>query len=140
MPAGGMRVDLHEAAIRELLNSPTGPVAKDLAHKAQRVTQGAKRRCPVSPAGSGGHRSGHLRSSIGWDLHSGAGGLSADVGTDVDYGLWVEVGTKPHIIQSHGNYPLRNRRTGAVYGRQVHHPGTRAYSYLRGALDDLRGS
>lgn len=140
MPAGGMRVDLDEAAIRQLLNSPTGPVAKDLARKAQIVTQGAKRRCPVSPAGSGDNRSGHLRSSISWDLTSGAGGLHADIGTDVDYAIFVEFGTKPHSITSHGNYPLRNRRAGKVFGRTVHHPGTRATPFLRPALDDIRGA
>lgn len=136
MPAGGMRVDLNEPAIRELLNSPTGPVAKLLIRDAQVVTQGAKRRCPVSPAGSGGNRSGHLRSSIGWDLNIHP--LWADIGTDVDYGLYVEVGTKPHTIRSHGPWPLRNRRTGQVFGQVVHHPGTRAQPYLRPALDDIR--
>jgi hypothetical protein len=138
VPAGGMRVDLNEPAIRALLNDPAGPVGRLLARDAQKVTQGAKRRCPVSPAGSGGNRSGHLRSSISWDLSKDAEGLHADVGTDVDYALYVEFGTKPHTIRSHGNYPLRDRK-GRVFGRVVHHPGTRAFAYLRGALDELRG-
>lgn len=139
-PAGGMRVDLNHPAIRALLTSPEGPVAKLLIRDAQKVTQGAKRRCPVSPAGSGGNRSGHLRSSIGWDLGRDAGGLYADIGTDVDYGLYVEVGTKPHVIRAHGPWSLRNRRTGKVFGPVAHHPGTRAQPYLRPALDDIRGT
>lgn len=138
MPAGGMRVDLNSTAIRELLSGPDGPVAKRLIRDAQTVTKGAKRRCPVSPAGSGDNRSGHLRSSISWDLVRDADGLYADVGTDVDYGLYVEVGTKPHVIRSTGLWPLRNRRTGQVFGLVVHHPGTRAQPYLRPALDDIR--
>jgi hypothetical protein len=136
MPSGGMRVDLNSAAIRELLTSPAGPVAKRLIRDAQIVTKGAKRRCPVSPAGSGGNRSGHLRSSISWDLTVHP--LQADIGTDVDYGLYVEVGTKPHTIRSKGPWPLRNRRTGKVFGPVAHHPGTRAQPYLRPALDDIR--
>lgn len=136
MPAGGMRVDLHAPAIRALLDSPTGPVAKDLARKAQIVTQGAKRRCPVSPAGSGGRRSGHLRSSISWDLTTNP--LQVDIGSDVEYAIFCEVGTKPHVIRSHGNYPLRSAK-GEVFGRVVHHPGTRAQPFLRPALDDIRG-
>jgi hypothetical protein len=136
MPSGGMRVDLNSAAIRELLTSPAGPVAKELIRAAQVVTKGAKRRCPVSPAGSGDNRSGHLRSSIAWDLTVSP--LQADIGTDVDYGLFVEVGTKPHTIRSKGPWPLRNRRAGKVLGRVVHHPGTRAQPYLRPALDDIR--
>lgn len=137
MPPGGMRVDLNQPAIRALLTSPDGPVAKELIRAAQVVTKGAKRRCPVSPAGSGDNRSGHLRSSISWDLHVNP--LYTDVGTDVEYGLFVEVGTKPHVIRSHGDYPLRDSK-GRVFGKVVHHPGNRPYSYLRGALDDLRGA
>jgi hypothetical protein len=134
-----MRVDLNEAAIRDLLDSESGPVGRMLATKAQVVTQGAKRRCPVSPSGSGDHPSGWLRSSIGWDLGRDGEGLHADIGTDVDYALDVEFSTKPHIITSHGDYPLRNRKTGQVFGRVVHHPGTTAQPFLRPALDDLRG-
>jgi Bacteriophage HK97-gp10, putative tail-component len=134
-----MRVDLNQPAIRALLAGPQGPVAKDLARKAQKVTQGAKRRCPTSPAGSGGNRPGHLRSSISWDMGVDAEGLHADVGTDVSYAIFVEVGTKPHIIRSHGNWPLRSAK-GQVFGRVVHHPGTRAQPYLRPSIDDLRGA
>lgn len=137
---GGMRVDLNDAAIRELLNSETGPVGRDLVVKAQRVTQDAKRRCPVSPSGSGDHSSGHLRSSIDWDLSRDEEGLHADIGTTVDYALYVEFGTKPHIIESHGPYPLRNRKTGQVFGRRVRHPGTTAQPFLRPALDSIRGA
>lgn len=136
MPAGGMRVDLNQPAIRALLTSPDGPVAKELIRAAQVVTKGAKRRCPVSPAGSGGNRSGHLRSSIGWDLNVNP--LYTDVGTDVSYALYPEYGTKPHVIRSKGPWPLRDSK-GRVFGPVVHHPGTRATPYLRPALDDLRG-
>lgn len=137
---GGMRVDLNDAAIRELLNSETGPVGRDLVVKAQRVTQYAKRLCSVSPSGSGDHSSGHLRSSIDWDLGRDEEGLHADIGTTVDYALYVEFGTKPHIIESHGPYPLRNRKTGQVFGRRVRHPGTTAQPFLRPALDSIRGA
>lgn len=136
---GGMRVDLNDAAIRELLDSPDGPVGRMLVTKAQIVTQGAKRRCPVSPSGSEHHPSGWLRSSIGWDLGRDTEGLHADVGTDVDHALDVEFSTKPHIIESHGDYPLRNRKTGQVFGKRVMHPGTKAQPFLRPALDDMRG-
>lgn len=135
---GGMRVDLNDAAIQELLNSETGPVGRVLVTKAQRVTQDAKRRCPVSPSGSGDHPTGWLRSSIDWDLSRDAEGLHADIGTDVDYAVFVEFGTKPHVIRSHGDYPLRNAKTGQTFGRVVHHPGTKAQPFLRPALDVIR--
>jgi hypothetical protein len=60
---GSYRVD--ERALRDL-GSPSGAVARYLARGAQAVTKGAKRRAPTSPHGSGGRRSGYLRSQIGW--------------------------------------------------------------------------
>lgn len=124
----GVRVDLNHAAIRDLLGSPDGPVGRVLSEAAVKVTAGAKRRCPV--------RTGRLRGSIDWDLDT-AGGLHADIGTDVSYALAVEFPTKPHVIRSHGNYPLRSG--DKTFGRVVHHPGTRGQSFLRSALDDIRG-
>ena len=147
MAVGG-RVQLvfDEAAMAELLHGPAGPVARMLESKGEIVTQGAKRRAPVSPAGSGGRPSGYLRSNIHWKLGTDTLGLYVDVmspATTVDgdpYGLFVEVGTVPHVIRSHGPYPLRNRRTGQVFGPIVNHPGTAAQPYLRPALEDLRGA
>lgn len=140
MPAGGGTVViLDDPAIRRLLESENGPVGRLLVTAGEKVTQEAKRRCPVSPAGSDGHPSGYLRSSIGHDLKRDGEGLYSEIGTDVDYGLYVEVGTKPHVIESHGDYPLRNAKTGQVFGRRVNHPGTPAQPYLRPALDAVRG-
>ena len=58
--------------------------------------------------------------------------------TLVDYALPVELGSRPHIIESRGDYPLRNRKTGQVFGKRVRHPGTQAQPFLRPALDVLR--
>lgn len=46
----------------------------------------------------------------------------------------LEHGSRPHVIESHGDYPLRNAQTGQVFGRKVNHPGTPAYHFLRRAL------
>ena len=54
------------------------------------------------------------------------------VGSEVAfYWSYVEYGTRPHIIRSHGDYPLRNRETGEVFGRVVRHPGTQAQPFIR---------
>ena len=147
MAVGG-RVHLvfDEAAMTELLHGPSGPVARMIETKGEIVTQGAKRRAPVSPAGSGGRPSGYLRSNIHWKLGTDTIGLYVDVISPAEtddgapYGLFVEVGTVEHDIISHGDYPLRNRRTGQVFGKIVHHPGTAAQPYLRPALEDLRSA
>ena len=52
----------------------------------------------------------------------------------VDYAASVEMGSRPHVIRSHGPWPLRNRETGQVFGQVVHHPGTKAQPFMRPAL------
>jgi hypothetical protein len=146
--AVGGRVQLvfDETAMAELLHGPAGPVARMLERKGEVVTQGAKRRAPVSPDGSHGRPSGYMRSNIHWKLGADSLGIYVDVISPAStpdgapYGLFVEVGTAPHVIRSHGPYPLRNRRTGQVFGPIVNHPGTAAQPYLRPALEDLRGA
>lgn len=60
------------------------------------------------------------------------------IGSRSNHTLIVELGSVPHSIDSHGNYPLRNRETGQVFGRHVNHPGTRAQPFLRPALYSQR--
>lgn len=147
MAVGG-RVQLvfDETAMAELLRGPQGPVARDLERKGEIVAQGAKRRAPVSPDGSNGRPSGYLRSQIYWQLGGDEIGLYVDIHSPAKtpdgapYGLFMEVGTAPHVIRSHGPYPLRNARTGQVFGPIVNHPGTAAQPHLRPAIEDLRGA
>lgn len=47
---------------------------------------------------------------------------------------FVEYGTQPHIIESHGPWSLHNEETGEYFGRIVNHPGTTAQPYMRPAL------
>lgn len=142
--ATGGRIIWHDEVLDELLNGPEGPVGRNLQAKAEVVTQGAKRRAPVSPDGSHGRPSGYMRSRIGWRIFKDSDGLVAIVespATTPDgfpYPLVVEVGSAPHIIESHGDYPLRDKY-GNVFGKRVHHPGTSPQPYLRPALDDIRG-
>lgn len=140
--ATGGRVVINEQELHRLLTGPTGPVARLLERDGEIVAQEQKRLCPVSPAGASDHPSGQLRSAIGWSMHVTTHGLEVRVGVDPDspateYALPVEFGTRPHEIRSHGDYPLRNPRTGQVFGPSVHHPGTQAQPYLRPSLDVL---
>lgn len=101
------------------------------------VQRGAEARAPVSDDGSGLNPPGHLKASI--HVRPDHSKHHVDVVADADYALYVELGTVPHVIRSHGNYPLRNQKTGQVFGREVQHPGTEAQPFLRPALDDLQG-
>jgi hypothetical protein len=80
--------------------------------------------------------SGYLRSSIhAFRLPDG----SVIIGPTAPYGKFVNDGTLPHEIHSHGPWPLRNRATGQVFGPVVHHPGTRAQPFIQQALDAVPG-
>jgi len=134
----GVHVEWDEAALHDLLASQDGPVGRDLIRKTEKVTQEAKRLAPVSPDGSNGKPSGYMRSRIDGKVTTDDG-LVGYVEAHAEYPIYVEVGTGPHLIESHGDYPLRDSK-GHVFGKTVHHPGTHAQPFLRPALDILAGS
>jgi HK97 gp10 family phage protein len=78
-------VILDQAAINRLFTSEAGPVGKHLARSAVKVEATAKRLCPVD--------TGRLRSSINHQLAHDGQGLLALVGTNVEYAIFVELGT-----------------------------------------------
>lgn len=79
----------NDVALRAALNGPG--VARELAARAIRVESAAK----VNASGRPGPRvrTGRLRSSITWQLGADAAGVFADVGTNVEYAPYVELGT-----------------------------------------------
>lgn len=111
-----------EAAIQDLLANRLGPA----------IARDAQRYCP--------ERTGALRDSIEHHMEDKDLIVSATGGADGrTYAGYVELGTSPHIIRSHGPYPLRNAETGETFGQVVHHPGTRPQPFLRPALYQQRG-
>lgn len=88
----------------------------------QEVQRDAKRLCPV--------KTGELRASI----HRFKAGDTWYVVCGTDHWRFVEYNTRPHIIRSHGPWPLRNPETGQVFGPIVHHPGTTAQPFMRPAI------
>lgn len=78
-------VEIDQAALAELLSSPSGEVARDLQRRALQVDRAAKQLCPVD--------TGRLRSSITNQLGTDGGGLLAVIGTNVEYAPYVELGT-----------------------------------------------
>lgn len=89
---------------------------------------------PVSPPGPK-HRSGNLRSSV-HAFRQPDGDVI--VGPTADYGRYVNDGTVPHVIESHGPWPLRDE-WGHVFGRVVHHPGTRGQHFVEKTAESLDG-
>lgn len=112
------------AALTAVLNSPSGFVARDLARRAVAVESAAK--IFASGHGGGPHvQTGRLRSSITWALGEDALGIYADIGTNVEYGSFVEFG--------HPNTAHVYLRRGGGFGYVSDRP-TKAYPFIRPAL------
>lgn len=86
-----------EAGLLALFASEQGPMARDLARRAIRVESQAKLNAshpaPSSPGTGPAVRTGRLRSSITWELGHDAQGLFANIGTNVEYAIYLEQGT-----------------------------------------------
>jgi len=87
----------NEANYRRILTGPHSVVAADLARRAIRVVNQAKQNAsqpPPSQPGSGPSvRTGRLRGSITWNLAEDLEGVYVDVGSNVFYAPFVELGT-----------------------------------------------
>jgi hypothetical protein len=55
-----------------------------------------------------------------------------------DHWHFVEYGTAPHIIRSHGPWLLQDKSRGKVFGRVVHHPGATENPFMRRAIFQKR--
>jgi hypothetical protein len=77
---------LDQAAINNLLQSKSGPVAIEVIKRSNRVLNKARRLCPVDE--------GRLRASLAFELRQGENGdLVGRVGTNVEYAVYVHEGT-----------------------------------------------
>lgn len=81
-------------------------------------------------------KTGNLRNNIKTRfLPTPSGVLAVEVYADVDYAMYEEDGTKPHIITPKNVSVLRFVKDGRiVFARVVHHPGTKGSHFLTEAL------
>ncbi len=97
-----VRIVEHPAALNRLLNGQHGGIARDLARRAVRVQNAAKLNATGravaganNPEGRGPKvDTGRLRSSIQWELREDQHGLVARIGTNVEYGYYLETGLR----------------------------------------------
>lgn len=55
----------------------------------------------------------------------------------VDYGLFVEFGTPPHIIEPNSKKSLKFKgKGGQVFAKKVNHPGTRPNPFIRNTIQN----
>lgn len=119
--------------------------APKVRRAAEIVADRQRELIPISDDGSHGRRPGYARDHIGIWAGTGRDGTYYDVGSDattedgVSYPAILDAGSRAHIIESHGDYPLRNAHTGQVFGKRVRHPGTKPTYWCRNSIFALAG-
>jgi hypothetical protein len=120
--------------------------APKVAKAAEIIADAQRRAIPVSHDGSYGRPPGYARDSIGVFPRRRPPRCPLRRRRDRDhprrgesYPAILDAGSRPHVITSHGNYPLRNRHTGQIFGKVVHHPGTRPTYWCRNSIHALAG-
>lgn len=101
---------------------------KAVTHSISILQNQTIKEAPVNKEASGGN----LRQSVHSSMETKIRGA---VSVDAKYGLFVEMGTKPHEIRPVNKKGLANVRQGKFFGKLVRHPGTRANPFLERAID-----
>jgi hypothetical protein len=122
----------------------TGIADPKIRAGAQLVVEAQRQAIPVSQDGSHGRPAGYARSRIGVRVGFGPQGRHYEIGSDATtpdgfpYPAVLDAGSRPHVIESHGDYPLRSK-SGQVFGKRVNYPGTQPTYWCRGSLAVLAG-
>lgn len=120
---------LDSSALKTLLSGPSGPVARDIMVRTNRVLNKARTLCPVDE--------GRLRSSLASEMRVEGDNVIGRVGTNVEYALWVHEGTgiyagKGYITPKNARvlaWPVKNN-TGS--GRRRYKGGATAqYAFAK---------
>lgn len=101
----------------------TAHVGANVRQVTEAVARDAIAGCPID--------SGDLVESIGTRY---PGKLRGVVTVGTDHWAPTEFGSRPHWIDSHGDWSLHNAETGEYFGRRVWHPGTPEQPFMRPAL------
>lgn len=129
-----MRVVLNPVEIQAMIDSPTGPIVRDLFVRGERVKIRAIQEAPS--------KTGNLRRHIVKRFVLTPAGPRMLVGAEhVPYAIWVHEGSKPHTIVPR-NAPFLvfvGRDGNLVFTKLVHHPGNKPNRFLIRALPAAAG-
>lgn len=132
--AVSVRIEINGSALNRLLRSPTGPVARDMLKRGNKVRAAARRRI--------NSRTGDLARSIEVNIVIADGAAGARIGTDLFYARFVHDGTG---IYGPSHRPIRPKRGKALAfqgssGNVVvaSSQGQRGTHFLRNALRAAR--
>lgn len=115
----GVRVVRHDAALQSLFHDQNGGLARMLARRAIRVQNQAKLNATGrqvaganNPEGRGPRvDTNRLRSSIAWGIFEDHDGVFAKIGTNVEYGFYLETG-----LRNGATYPFLKPALPAARG------------------------
>lgn len=122
------------AELQTLFRQAPREVAKEARTAIQKsilaIERNVKREAPVNKGSAGGN----LRQSVKSGM---IGAATGKVEVGADYGIYVEKGTRPHIIMPRTARVLASRQGGTrsggqyqFFGTRVNHPGTRANPFF----------
>jgi hypothetical protein len=116
-----------KAQLGILLDSPQGPVGRDLARRGRKVL--------IAATGQVGVDTGRLKKSLKMTHERGTRGQFVMVGSKLNYALMHHEGTRPHIITpNRAQVMVFNKGPRVIYATSVRHPGTKANRYLKDNL------
>jgi hypothetical protein len=119
-----VEVRINQGAIARLLRRRSGPAARKLRARTERVARIAEAEAP-----------GSMGNYVTWDVEDGPGGLQGVVRCDHPKVRFVLDGTRPHVIRARNAKALRFEMEGRiVFARKVNHPGTRPNNFMARAL------
>lgn len=134
-----VRQRIHQIPLHQLLNSPSGGVARNLLKRGYKVQARAK--LLISGAGAGHPkrvRTGLTRSSIQVQLRA-VPSLRVRIGTNVWYARLIHDGTGMYGPRRHPIYPKRSKRLRwknangkTIYAKSIR--GMRKNQFLKDAL------
>lgn len=112
---------------------------RGLERIAIHVTQEARNNAPIAK-NKWGHGGGHnLRQSIKYYADSSTGGFV--VRAEKDYAIYVDQGTRPHLILPRFKKFLAWRGEDGkwIFAKKVNHPGTKATHFFTDAVEGSKG-
>lgn len=118
---------LHEA----LMKAPEltiNEISNAVERSAFIIQSMAVKEAPVNKQAGGGNLRQNIRAKM-------LTKTKAQIESRAPYSIFVEEGTRPHEIKTKNRLVLANKRTGEIFGKHVHHPGTRPNPYMRRALE-----
>jgi len=111
-------------AIEEYSEDLTNELKVAMVDTVTSIEKYAKHRCPVD--------TGNLRASITPEVD---GFKEGSVGTNVEYAMAVEYGSRPHDIRPREKKAMRFEKGGhEIFAKRVKHPGSQPQPFLEPAF------